>query len=117
MEIERVELRAFLSESLDLLAPIIPDEVVFTCQFDETPDVHVDRAHLHEVVTELVVATCDAFKYGVGDVRLRTGTFAGRSGPHAFIEVTRPGTSTRILLPLPVYRPSEMRLAGTELPC
>jgi hypothetical protein len=111
MEIERVDLRRFVGDSLELLGLIIPDRVVFTCQFDETPDVQVDRARLHEVVAELVAATCDALEEGVTEVRLRTGTVAGKSGPHAFIEVSRPEAGTRILVPIPVYRPTEMRLA------
>lgn len=116
MEIERVDLRAFLSDSLELLALIIPDQVVFTCQFDETPDVQVDRRRLHEVVAGLVAATCEALEDGVTEVRLRTGTVAGKSGPHAFIEVGRPDTGARILVPLPVFRPAEMRLADKRLP-
>ena len=111
MEIERADLRAFLGDSLELLALIIPDQVVFTCEFGETPDVEVDRARLHEVVAQLVAATCEAIEDGVGEVQLRTGTVAGQSGPHAFIEVSRPDTGARILIPLPVYRPTEMRLA------
>jgi signal transduction histidine kinase len=114
MEIERVDLRAFLSDSLELLALIIPDQVVFTCQFDETPDVQVDRRRLHEVVAGLVAATCEALEDGVTEVRLRTGTVAGKSGRHAFIEVGRPDTGARILVPLPVFRPAEMRLAAIE---
>jgi hypothetical protein len=94
-----------------LLALIIPDQVVFTCEFGETPDVEVDRTRLHEVVAQLVAATCEAIEDGVGEVQLRTGTVAGQSGPHAFIEVSRPDTGARILIPLPVYRPTEMRLA------
>ena len=114
MEIERVDLRAFLSDSLELLALIIPDEVVFTCQFDETPEVQVDRRRLHEVVAGLVAATCEALEDGVTEVQLRTGTVAGKSGPHAFIEVTRPDTGSRVLVPLPVFRPTEMRIAEVE---
>jgi hypothetical protein len=114
MEIERVELRAFLSDSLELLALIIPDEVVFTCQFDETPDVQVDRRRLHEVVAGLVAATCEALDDGVNEVQLRTGTVAGKSGPHAFIEVSRPDSGSRVLVPLPVFRPTEIRLAAIE---
>jgi hypothetical protein len=112
MEIERVDLRAFLGDSLELLGLIIPDRVVFTCQFDETPDVQVDRKRLHEVVADLVAATCEALEDGVTEIRLRTGTIAGKSGPHAFIEVSRPDAGTRIVVPVPVYRPTEMRLAS-----
>jgi signal transduction histidine kinase len=114
MEIERADLRAFLGDSLELLALIIPDQVVFTCEFGETPDVQVDRARLHEVVAQLVAATCEAIEDGVGEVRLRTGTVAGKSGPHAFIEVSRPDSGSRILVPLPVFRATEVRLAAIE---
>jgi hypothetical protein len=114
MEIERVDLRAFLADSLELLGLIIPDRVVFTCQFDETPDVQVDRNGLHEVVAKLLAATCEALDDGVSEVRLRTGTVAGKSGPHAFIEVSRPETGTRILVPVPVFRAAEMHVAGSE---
>jgi signal transduction histidine kinase len=114
MEIERADLRAFLGDSLELLALIIPDQVVFTCEFGETPDVQVDRARLHEVVAQLVAATCEAIEDGVGEVRLRTGTVAGKSGPHAFIEVSRPDSGSRILVPLPVFRATEIRLAAIE---
>jgi hypothetical protein len=114
MEIERVELRRFLSDSLELLALIIPDEVVFTCQFDETPDVQADRRRLHEVVAGLVAATCEALDDGVNEVQLRTGTVAGKSGPHAFIEVSRPDSGSRVLVPLPVFRRTEIRLAAVE---
>jgi hypothetical protein len=114
MEIERVDLREFLGDSLELLGLIIPDRVVFTCQFDETPDVQVDRARLHEVVGELLAATCEALEDGVTEVQLRTGTIAGKSGPHAFIEVSRPDTGTRMVVPVPVFRPREMRLAGMK---
>jgi signal transduction histidine kinase len=116
MEIQRVDLRAFLGDSLELLALIIPDQAVFTCQFGETPDVQVDRARLYEVVVQLVAATCEALEDGVGEVQLRTGTVAGKSGPHAFIEVSRPETGARFLVPIPVFRATEMRLAGLELP-
>lgn len=115
MEIERVDLRTFLADSLELLGLIIPDRVVFTCQFDETPDVEVDRGLLHDVVAKLVAAACEAVDEGVSEVRLRTGTVAGKSGPHAFIEVSRPDMGTRILVPLPVYRATEMHLAGERL--
>ena len=114
MEIERVDLRVFLSDSLELLALIIPDQVVFTCQFDETPDVQVDRRRLHEVVADLVAATCEALEDGVTEVQLRTGTVAGKSGPHAFIEVSRPDSGSRVLVPLPVFRPAEMRIAAVD---
>lgn len=111
MEIERVDLRTFLGQSLELLGLIIPDRVVFTCQFGETPDVEVDRARLHEVVAGLLGATCAALDDGVGEIHLRTGTVAGKSGPHAFIEVRRPDTGTRLVVPVPVYRPAEIQLA------
>jgi signal transduction histidine kinase len=114
MEIERVDLRAFLGDSLELLGLIIPDRIVFTCQFDETPDVQVDRRRLHEVVAQLVAAACEAVDDGVSEVRLRTGTVAGKSGPHAFIEVSRPETGTRIVVPIPVFQATEVRLAGIE---
>jgi hypothetical protein len=116
MEIERIDLRAFLAESLELLGLIIPDSVVFSCRLGETPEVQVDRARLHEVVADLVAATCEAIEDGIGEVRLRTGTVAGHSGPHAFIEVGRPDTGTRIVIPIPVYRPSEIQLASASEP-
>lgn len=109
MGTERIDLRAFLGESLEELGPTIPDRVVFTCQLLETPPAHVDPAELRQVLATLIASACAA-----GDeVQLRTGTVAGKSGPHAFIEVSRPDTGNRIIVPLPVFR-REMRLAEIE---
>jgi signal transduction histidine kinase len=106
---EQIDLRAFLGESLELLGPTIPDRVVFTCQLIETPPAHVDPAQLREVLAGLIANACAA-----GDeVRLRTGTVAGKSGPHAFIEVSRPDSGTRIIVPIPIFR-REMRLAEAD---
>jgi hypothetical protein len=109
MGTERIDLRTFLGESLEELGPTIPDRVVFTCQMLETPPAHVDPAELRHVLASLIASACAA-----GDeVRVRMGTVAGKSGPHAFIEVSRPDTGNRIIVPLPVFR-REMRLAGIE---
>jgi signal transduction histidine kinase len=107
---ERIDLRSFLSDTLELIGSAIPDDTIFSCRFDETPDVHADREQLRAVLAELLTSACVA----PGEVRLRIGTVAGKSGPHAFIEVGQPETRTRIVVPLPVFRPSETRLAGTE---
>lgn len=112
MEIECIELRTFLAESLELLGSTIPDETIFTCHFGETPDVHANPTVLRALLAELIASACD----GAVEVELRTGTVAGRSGPHAFVEVRRPETGTRIVVPVPVFR-KEMRLAGIEHPC
>ena len=91
MGTERIDLQVFLSELLEQLGPAIPDRVVFTCQLIETPPVHVDPAQLRGVLASLVATACAA-----GDeVRLRTGTVAGKSGPHALVEIGRPDAGTR----------------------
>jgi signal transduction histidine kinase len=117
MEIERIDLRAFLAETLELLGLVMPDEIVFTCQFIDTPEVDVDPADLRELVTKLVINACKAFEDGAGEVQLRMGTVAGKSGPHAFIEVSRPAAGGRITIPLPMVRARTMRLAGIEPAC
>jgi signal transduction histidine kinase len=114
MEIQRIDLRAFLSETLELLGSVLPDEIIFTCQFVDAPEVEVDPADLRELVTKLVLNACKAFDDGTGEVQLRTGTVAGKSGPHAFVEVCRPASGARITIPLPTARPTTMRLAGAE---
>jgi signal transduction histidine kinase len=114
MEIQRIDLRAFLSETLELLGSVLPDEIIFTCRFTDTPEVDVNPLELRELVTKLVLNACKAFEDGAGEVQLRTGTVAGKSGPHAFIEVSRPETGGRIAIPLPTVRPTMMRLAGIE---
>ena len=106
---ECIDLRDFLGETLELLGEGIPDRVVFTCQLIETPPAHVDPAQLRQLLASLIATACAA-----GDeVRLRTGTVVGKSGPHAFLEVSRPDTGNRIIVPIPVFR-REMRLAGIE---
>ena len=107
MEIERLDLRRFLGETLERLGTNIPDDTVFTCRFGESPDVHANPHELRDLVTNLLTEACRAS----GEVRLRTGTVVGRSGPHAFVEVSRPGNGTRIVVPVPVFR-REVRLAG-----
>ena len=109
MGTERIDLQAFLSESLEQLGPAIPDRVVFTCQLIETPPVHVDPAQLRGVLASLVATACAA-----GDeVRLRTGTVAGKSGPHAFVEIGRSDAGTRIIVPVPIFR-REIQLAAAS---
>jgi hypothetical protein len=109
MAAETIDLHALLGESLEELGPTIPDRVIFTCQLIETPPAHVDPAELRAVLATLIATACAA-----GDeVRLRTGTVAGKSGPHAFIEVGRPDTGNRFIVPVPLFR-REMRLAGME---
>jgi signal transduction histidine kinase len=109
MATEKIDLRKFLAETLEDLGPTIPDRVVFSCSLGDTPHLHADPEVLRRVLTDLVTNVCES-----GDeVRLRTGTVAGRSGPHAFIEVGRPDTGTRIVVPIPVFR-RDMRLAGIE---
>jgi signal transduction histidine kinase len=114
MEIERIDLRAFLSETLELLGSVLPDEIIFTCRFVDAPEVDVDPAALRELITKLVLNACKGFDDGAGEVQLRTGTVAGKSGPHAFVEVCRPASGARITIPLPTARPRTMRLAGIE---
>jgi signal transduction histidine kinase len=110
MATERIDLQAFLSESLEQLGPTIPDRVVFTCQLIETPPAHVDPAQLREVLASLIATACAA-----GDeVRLRTGTVAGKSGPHAFVEVSRPDAGARIIVPVPVFRRQIQLAAASE---
>ena len=112
MDLERIELRVFLGEALELLGTAIPDETIFTCRFDADAEVQIDPVKLRQLLGELIAAACE----GGADVQLRTGTVAGRSGPHAFIEVSRRDAGTRVVVPVPVYRPREMRLAGDERP-
>jgi signal transduction histidine kinase len=108
---ERIDLQAFLGESLEELGPTIPDRVVFTCQLIETPPAHVDPAELRAVLATLITNACAA-----GDeVRLRIGTVAGKSGPHAFVEVSRPDAGNRLIVPVPVFR-REMQLAAASAP-
>jgi signal transduction histidine kinase len=107
---EPIDLRKFLGETLELIGPAIPDQTIFSCRFDETPDVQADPAQLRAVLAELLTAACGASD----EVRLRTGTVAGRSGPHAFVEVSRPATGERIVVPIPVFRRNEMRVAELE---
>jgi hypothetical protein len=111
---ERIDLREFVAETLELLATVMPDEIVFTCGFTDTPEVDADRRELRDLVTKLVIDACKAFEDGAGEVHLRVGRVAGRSGPHAFIEVSRPTTGARVALPLATARPRTMRLAGIE---
>jgi signal transduction histidine kinase len=114
MELERIDLREFLATTLELLADVMPDEIVFTCQFADAPAIEADRCELRELVTTLVVNACKAFEDGSGEVQLRIGTVSGRSGPHAFIEVSRPATGARITLPLATIRPQTVRVAPVE---
>ncbi|HVD25119.1 MAG TPA: hypothetical protein VNB86_03920 [Gaiellaceae bacterium] len=104
-----IDLRAFVGETIGLLGPVVPDETIFTCQFADTPEIQADPDELRRVITDLVANVCGELEHGIGEVHLRTGVVSGRSGPHAFIEVSRPGTS-RIPLPLLVFR--KARLAG-----
>jgi signal transduction histidine kinase len=112
--IERVDLRAFVAETLELLASVMPDEIIFTCRFADTPEVEVDPSELRELITKLVINACKSFDDGAGEVLLRVDTVTGKSGPHAFVEVSRPASGARIAIPLPTVRPTEMRLAGIE---
>jgi hypothetical protein len=107
-----IDLKAFVAETIGLLGPVIPDETVFTCQFGDTPPVQADPDELRRVITDLVADVCGELEGGEGEVHLRTGVVNGRSGPHAFIEVSRPGTGSRITVPLLVFR--KVRLAGVE---
>jgi signal transduction histidine kinase len=111
MRTERIDLRAFVAETLELLASVLPDEIIFTCQFTDTPEVDVDPSELRELITKLVVNACKAFDDGAGEVRLRVDSVAGKSGPHAFVEVSRPETGARITIPLPTARPTTIQLA------
>jgi len=107
-----IDLKAFVAETIGLLGPVVPDETVFTCQFGDTPPVQADPDELRRVITDLVADVCDELDGGEGEVHLRTGVVDGRSGPHAFIEVSRPGTGSRITVPLLVFR--KVRLAEVE---
>jgi hypothetical protein len=115
MEIQRIDLRAFLAETLDLLGSVLPDEIIFTCQFVDAPEVDVDPSDLRELITKLVLHACKGFEDGAGEVQLRTGTVTGKSGPHAFVEVCQPASGARITIPLPTARPRTMRLAAEPL--
>ena len=100
MPLEQIDLRRFLGEALEELGPMIPDRVVFSCRLGDTPLVHADPSALRQAFSDLVTGVCE-----VGDeVQLRTGTVAGQSGPHAFFEVSRPDTGTRLVVPVPVFR-------------
>jgi signal transduction histidine kinase len=105
-----IDLRAFVGETIGLLGPVVPDETIFTCQFADTPEIQADPDELRRMITDLVANACGALDRGIGEVHLRTGVVSGRSGPHAFIEVSRPGTGSRIPVPLLVFR--KARLAG-----
>jgi signal transduction histidine kinase len=107
-----IDLRSFVAETIGLLGPVVPDETVFTCQFGDTPDVQADPDELRRVIVDLVADVCRELEDGEGEVHLRTGIVEGRSGPHAFIEVSRPGTGSRITIPLLVFR--KVRLASAE---
>lgn len=117
MEIQRIDLRAFVAETLELLGSVLPDEIIFTCRFVDAPEVDVDPADLRELLTKLVLNACKGFDDRVGEVQLRTGTVVGKSGPHVFVEVCRPESGGRVTIPLPTARPRTMRLAGIEQPC
>jgi hypothetical protein len=107
MAMERIHLREFLGQALEQLGPAIPDRVVFSCRFDDTPEVHADPDELLRTLGELLAHVCEA-----GDeVMLRSGIVSGRSGPHAFFEVSRPDAGTRLIVPVPLYR-RDMRLAA-----
>jgi signal transduction histidine kinase len=108
MRTERIDLRSFIGETLELVVAAIPDDVIFSCRFEETPDVQVDPAELRTAVAELLASACGA----TGEVRLRIGTVAGRSGPHAFVEVSQPANGGRVVIPIPVHQRSEIRVAA-----
>jgi signal transduction histidine kinase len=107
-----IDLRAFVAETIGLLGPVVPDETIFTCQYGDTPEIQADPDELRRVITDLVANVCGELERGIGEVHLRTGVVAGRSRPHAFIEVSRPGMS-RITVPLLVFR--KVRLAGLDV--
>ncbi len=113
MEIQRIDLRAFLADTLELLGSVLPDEIIFTCRFVDAPEVDVDPTDLRELLTKLVLNACKGFDNGVGEVQLRTGTVVGKSGPHAFVEVCRPQSGARVTIPLPTARARRMRLSTT----
>jgi hypothetical protein len=110
MRTKQIDLRNFIGETLELLVSAIPDEVVFSCRFEETPDVLVDPGELQAVLAELLTAVC----HTTGVVQLRIGTIAGKSGPHAFVEVSSPVAGTRIVVPIPAYRPNDLRVAAAS---
>jgi hypothetical protein len=114
MEIQRIDLRAFLADTLELLGAVLPDEIIFTCRFVDAPEVDVDPTDLRELLTKLVLNACKGFDNGVGEVQLRTGTVVGKSGPHAFVEVCRPESGARVTIPLPTARARRMRLSTIE---
>jgi signal transduction histidine kinase len=104
----QIDLRDFIGETLELLGSDIPDEVIFSCRFEETPVVRADPTELRAVLAELLTNACS----GTGEVQLRIGTVVGRSVPHAFVEVCQPASGGRIIIPIPVHRPNELRVAG-----
>ena len=61
---------------------------------------HADPAALRQAFSDLVTGVCEVGN----EVELRTGTVAGQSRQHAFSEVSRPDTGTRLVLPVPVFR-------------
>jgi signal transduction histidine kinase len=107
-----IDLRAFVGETVGLLGPVIPDETIFTCQFADTPEVQADPDELRRMITDLVAYVCGELERGIGEVHLRTGVVPGRSGPHAFVEVSRPGTGSRIPVPLLVFRKTHLAGVG-----
>jgi hypothetical protein len=107
-----IDLRSFIGETLEILVSAIPDEVVFSCRFEETPDVQVDPDELQAVLAELLTAVC----HTTGEVQLRIGTIAGKSGPHAFVEVSQPANGGRIIIPIPVHRPNGLRVSAASAP-
>jgi nitrogen fixation/metabolism regulation signal transduction histidine kinase len=110
MGTEQIDLRKFIGETLELVVSAIPDDVIFSCRFEDTPVVQADPEQLRTVLAELLAAACSAST----EVRLEIGTVAGRSGQHAFVEVSQPANGGRIVVPIPVHRPSELRVAGGE---
>jgi signal transduction histidine kinase len=110
MRTERIDLRKFIGETLEILGAAIPDEVIFSCRFEETPVVQADPAELRTVLAELLTNACSE----TAEVELRIGTVAGRSAPHAFVEVNQPANGGRIVMPIPVHRPNELRVAAAS---
>jgi nitrogen fixation/metabolism regulation signal transduction histidine kinase len=108
MRTEQIDLRKFIGETLELLVSAIPDEVVFSCRFEETPVVQADPAKLRAVLAELLTNACGE----TAEVQLRIGTVNGRSAPHAFVEVSQPANGGRIVVPIPVHKPHELQLAA-----
>jgi signal transduction histidine kinase len=107
MRTEQIDLRKFIGETLEVLVSAIPDEVIFSCRFEDAPIVDADPEQLRAVLAELLARACSA----TGEVRLKIGTVGGRSGPHAFVEVSQPTNGGRIVIPIPVHRGSELRAA------